>query len=176
MVVKKKKINPMAIQKTYLEQMEESLAEQGVTFYSPENGTLNIDESLLPLPFDLTEVTSQELGRYLNVLTQQKMYYRTLLGRLESSLEYSKREYIKATKGLYHEYSKAKISETAKERLMNSEDSVQPFYEKYADDKRRVDLMNYGIYNVADALFLVSREIARRNSDFNDENRSYNVR
>ena len=172
---KRKKINPREIKKSYMEKIEDSLAKQGVTFYSPENGTLNINSDLLPLPRDLTEEPSKTLGEYLNVLTQQKLYYRTLLGRLESCLEESKRKYIESTKGLYHEYSLAKISETAKDRLINADEDVIPFYEKYADDKRRVDLMNYSIANIEDAIFLVSREMTRRLGDFNSENRSHNA-
>lgn len=158
-----------------MEKIEEGLNDLGVSFYSPENGSLSINDSLLPLPSEISEVASRELGEFLNVLTQQKMYYRTVLGRLESQMEESKRKYVDSSSGLYQHYSNSKLSETAKERLINAEEEVKPFLYQYTDDKRRVSLVNYSIQNIEDAIFMVSRELTRRSSDFNNETRSHNV-
>lgn len=37
------------------------------------------------------------------------------------------------------------------------------------------NLVELNILNVEDAIFMLSREVSRRNADFNDENRNYSV-
>ena len=170
-----RKINPIKMAKSYMEEKEEELSKRGITLYDTANGSLNINSDLLPLPFDLTDVTSRDLGELMNALTQTKMFYRTLLGRQESNVEESRIKYYDASSVQYAEMSKTKLSETAKERLINDSEEVRPSYLKYRDEKHKLNLIAYSIQNIEDALFLVSREVTRRNSDFNDENRNHNI-
>lgn len=173
-VVKKQgKINPKEMHKKYLTDIEESLERQGVVFFDEK--TLNISEEYLTLPLQITEVTSRDLGEYLNAFTQQKLYLRTLLGRTEIYLEEVKRKYVVSSEKIYKELSNGKLSETAKERIINSEEEVKPYYYDYIDWVKKRDLLLYSISNVEDTIFLLSREVSRRSSDFDDENRSYNV-
>lgn len=169
------KLNPRKIAKSYMEQKEEELEKLGMIAYEPANGTLNINEELLPIPYDLTEIPSRDLGELMNALTQTKMFYRTLLGRQESCVEESRIKYYDASSTLYADMSKTKMSETAKERLINDAEEVRPFYLDYRDQKHKLNLVAYRIQNIEDALFLVSREVTRRNSDFETENRNHNV-
>lgn len=168
------KMNPKAMRKQYLENLETSLCSDGVQFFEPESG-LNIDSDYLELPPHITEVSSRELGEYLNAFTQQKLYLRTLLGRTEITLEQKKRDYITISENHYKAMSNLKLSETAKERLITSQEEVKPKYYEYLDWNKRRDLLLYSIANVEDAIFLLSREVSRRGSDFDDENRSHNV-
>jgi hypothetical protein len=169
------RINPKAIKQRYMDKIEDSLTSEGVVFYDPHDETLNISEEYLTLPSEITDVPSRELGEYLNAFTQQKMYYRTLLGRLELQVEDARRVYYEISAELYHEMSKTKVSETAKERIINDDETVRPFYLNYRDEKNRLNLLNYAISNIEDAQFLVSREITRRTGDFNEETRNHNV-
>lgn len=103
------------------------------------------------------------------------MYMRTLLGYAEVFLEESRREYSYVSEDIYHDLSKVKISETAKEREVNSNEYVKPVFEKYQDCRIKVRLLNLNIQSLEEAIFLISREVSRRSSDFDNENRQYNV-
>ena len=84
------KINPREIHKSYLDKIETELEKQGVVFFDPQSN-LNISDDYLTLPHEITEITSRELGEYLNTFTQQKLYLRTLLGRVELKVEEARR-------------------------------------------------------------------------------------
>lgn len=168
------KINPREIHKSYLDRMENELEKKGVVFFDA-NTKLNITAEYLELPPEITDVTSRELGEFLNAFTQQKVYLRTLLGRTELLVEEARRAYFDASAELYRKYSLDKMSETAKERLINAHPSVKPAYHEYMDCKKKQALVEYSIANIEDIIFMLSREVSRRTGDFNEENRAHNV-
>ena len=170
----KNKVNPKALHKEYLSQVESDLESAGVVFWEIDKN-LNICDNYLELPNNLTEIPSRELGEYLNAFTQQKMYMRTLCGRVELEVEKSRRLYIKSSEKIYAALSNGKLSETAKERLINSDSNVEPFYYEYKEWLSKLNMLNQSIANIEDAIFLLSREVSRRTSDFAEENRNYNV-
>lgn len=170
----KEKINPKAMQKAYLAKTESDLESQGVVFWEAEKN-LNIQDDYLILPAEITEVPSRELGEYLNAFTQQKMYLRTLCGRVEIEVERARRNYVKSSERIYATLSNGKLSETAKERLINSDSEVEPYYYEFREWSQKLSMLNQNIANIEDAIFLLSREVSRRTSDFDDENRNYNV-
>lgn len=176
----KKKVSPKSVlnnRRSYCDDIHNELQEKGVDFFVPSEsgGTLNIDGSYLSLPRNITEVTPKDLGEYLNAFTQQKMYMRTLVGYAEMFMEEARREYVYASEDLYRALSGTKMSETAKEREVNSDVAVKPLFEKFVDCKNKVKLLNLNIQSLEEAIFLISREVSRRNSDFGNENREYNV-
>lgn len=168
------KINPREIHKSYLDKIETELEKQGVVFFDPQSN-LNISDDYLTLPHEITEITSRELGEYLNTFTQQKLYLRTLLGRVELKVEEARRAYYEASADTYKQYSVSKISETAKERIINSDMEIQPYYYEYIDCRKKQALVEYSIANIEDIIFMISREVSRRTGDFSEENRAHNV-
>ena len=170
---KSSKINPREIRKSYLDKMEDSLADKGVVFFDDNN--LNINTKYLELPSQITEIHSRELGEYLNAFTQQKVYLRTLLGRTELMVEKARRDYYEVSSIFYKKYSEGKMSETAKERLINTQPEVMPVYYEYMDYRKKQSLVEYSIANIEDIIFMISREVSRRNGDFSEESRAYNV-
>ena len=170
---KREKINPKELQKQYANKMEESLSKSGVVFFDENN--LNIDTDFMVLPREITEVTGRDLGEYLNALTQQKLYLRTLLGRTEVESDIVSREYFEKAHPLYRKYSSEKLSEKAKDRMVNADPNVAKYYNAFVDIKRRCSIIEQSIENIEDAIFLVSREISRRTSDFENESRSMSV-
>jgi len=170
----KSKINPREIQKSYLDKMEDSAKGKGVILFEPKEN-LNIDTNCLVLPLEITEISSKDLGEYLNAFTQQKMYLRTLLGRAELVEEEARRNYCVASQEYYRRYSADKISETAKDRLINFRPEVLPLYTEYSDSKRSIALIQYSISNIEDAIFMLSREVTRRTGDFAENMRNDNV-
>lgn len=168
------KINPKKMHKEYLSNIESDLENQGVVFWQP-SVNLNIQEDYLVLPSEITEIPSRELGEYLNAFTQQKMYLRTLCGRVEIEVEKTRRAYVKSSEKLYASLSNGKMSETAKERIINADSEVEPFYYEFKEWSQKLNMLMQNIANIEDAIFLLSREVSRRTSDFDDENRNYNV-
>lgn len=168
------KPNPKAKRTSYLQSMEGDLKKNGCVFFSPENNTLNIQEEYLAISGSITDMPSKELGECLNAFTQQKMYMRTLVGRMELFVEEARRKYLSASNPYYKEMN-GRMSESAKERLINEEPDVKPLYEEYTDLSKKLLLLKLQVENIEDAIFLLSREVTRRTGDFNDENRNYNV-
>ena len=167
------KIDPKAIQKSYLEKIESSLEKSGAVFFDDKR--LNIVEDYLTLPAEITDIPSKDLGEYLNAFTQQKVYLRTLSGRADLLVEEARRKYYEASDPIYRKYSLEKMSETAKDRLVNAHDSVRPVYYEYVDLKKKFAIIEISISNIEDIIFMLSREVTRRNGDFAEESRSYNV-
>lgn len=171
----KKKIDPREMQKGYFEKVEKELTSKGVILYDPLDGTLNISSEYLALPSEITEVSSKDLGEYLNAFTQQKMYMRILVGRQELITEEAKRKYYHTSDPIYKALSESKMSETAKERLINSDERVTSVHENYIEQKQKLGILNYSIDNIESAVFMLSREIARRDSDFKGEYRNESI-
>ena len=176
-VKKQEKINPkeeLMKHKSLTDKIEGEFSEQGVRTFSPDE-ELNINSDYLQLPYEITEVSSRELGEHLNAYTQQKMYIRTLIGWAELMYEEARREYLLASDHIYKELSKTKMTETAKEREVNSSPEVLPKHNIMMDIKKKLQLLNLNIASIEDAIFMLSREVSRRTGDFDDENRNHNV-
>lgn len=175
-----KKVNPKEVLKekrSYSDRIQQELEDQGVDFFRPseDGGSLHIDKDYLSLPQNITEVSARELGEYLNAFTQQKMYMRTLVGYAETLGEEARREYMAVSDSKYKALLGTKLSETAKEREVNSDPNVLPYYERYMDYKTKTRLLNFNIQSIEEAIFMLSREVSRRTGDYENENRSYNV-
>lgn len=178
---KKAKVNPKKIaeeRKSLVDRITGDLEDKGVpnVYPSEQGGILNIDNEYLSLPRDLTDIPSSFLGNYLNSFTQQRMYTRTLIGWQEINVEGSKRLYYDKFVPVYEELSKQKLSETAKELMVNNNEAVKELFLDYKDEKQKLKMLNYSLASIEDAIFLISREISRRGSDFDKENRNMNVR
>lgn len=167
----KQKVNPKEILKS---RVEEKLEDEGVIFFMPDVN-LDIDPESLRLPQDITEVSTKELGQYLNAFTQQKVYMRTLKGWAESNLRIATLNYQESTRDIYRELSDKKWSEKAKERELVTNPDVRESYNKMTEAQEECHLIQYSIDNIEDIIFMISREVSRRTGDFNEENRSYNV-
>lgn len=171
----KQKMNPRQVLSDYQAKIEKSLENSGVELFDVESGRLTITEDYLTLPGEITDVPSHELGEYLNAFTQQKVYMRTLLGRVELLVEEARRVYHAESDELYRKHTLSKMTETAKERLVNADKDVRPHYELYMDAKSKQKIIQYSLESIEDIIFLLSREVTRRFGDFTDENRNHNV-
>lgn len=174
------KINPREVLKekrSYSDVMLEDLEDRGVDFFKPseEGGSLHIDKDYLSLPQSITEVSARDLGEYLNAFTQQKMYMRTLVGYAELFMEEARRKYMSVSESKYRALLGTKLTETAKEREINSDPEVLPYFEDFMDYKNKIKLLNFNIQSIEEAIFLISREVSRRTGDYENERRDYNV-
>lgn len=155
--------------------LEEELSQRGVLFFEPKAG-LNINANYLTLPEEITEAAPTELGEHLNAFTQQKMYLRTLCGRIEALIDSAKSDYSFAAEKFYLELCGQKLSETAKEKLINANAEVKPILKRLQELRTKQNLLQKNIESIEDAIFLISREVTRRNADFNNENRNHNLK
>lgn len=175
------KVNPVQTlreRKSLADTLQEELELKGVEFFSvnvDNEGSLNIDTDYLILPAHITEVSSKDLGEYLNAYTQQKAYMRTLLGWAELYLEEAKTAYISHSQDAYRTLSESKMSEKSKEREINSNSAIAPYYEEYMSKQKSCRLLELNIANIEDIIFMISREVSRRTGDFKDDMRNMKV-
>lgn len=172
---KREKLNPRQVLTKYQSKMEKSVTEKGVILFDVESGRLHINDDYLSMPSEITDIPSHELGEYLNAFTQHKVYMRTILGRVELLVEEARRDYYNTSDPIYRKYSTSKLSETAKDRLINNDPDVKEYYEFYMDAKKQQDIVKNSLENIEDIIFLISREISRRGADFDEFNRNANT-
>lgn len=176
-VNKPEKVNPLQKikeRKSYVDSIQEELEEKGVDFFDL-SGSLNIDSDYLTLPAHITDVPAKELGELLNAFTQQKAYMRTLLGWAKVYYDEAQIEYAQKSQDLYRKLSESKMSEKAKEKEINSDPDIFPYYENMMDKQRACYLLEMNIESIEDIIFMISREVSRRTGDFHEESRNYNV-
>jgi len=172
----KEKIDPKAI--LLNSKLAAELESEGVVMFRPveDGGSLHINTDYLTLPANITDVPAHIIGEYLNAFTQQKLYMRTLLGEVQCLVEEARRMYDSAAIGIYRTLSEQRLSETAKEKIVNADLKVLPFFEQVTEARIKQGIIEQNIDNITDAIFLISREMTRRIGDFKDENRNENVR
>ncbi len=174
---KREKVDPMKVlleNKDKALNIESELENQGLIFFDPNN-KLNINEDYLTLPAEITEVSTRDLGELLNAFTQQKVYMRTLLCHAELLCEQARRNFTYVSSPIYSALAKTKLSEKAKDREVASNETVKPYYEELCSYQKKCRMIEYNISNIEDIIFMISREVSRRSSDFDNENRNYNV-
>ena len=179
----KKKINPMQKVRenaSLMDKLTDEIKEQGATVFTPKDlgGDLQIDTNYLSLPSDLTEIPSRELGKYLNAFTQNKAYMRTLYNWQEMRVEDVKRIYYDAYVEVYDSHTKLvpKASEKSKELLCNNNEKVKDKFLEYRNQKLKLSMLANTIASYEEMIFLISREITRRNGDFDEDKRLSNLR
>ena len=171
------KIDPVQLMKdkrSLSDRLEEEFKSEGVLSFVPNEG-LNIDKDYLELPANITDVSSKDLGEYLNAFTQQSMYMKTLLGWAECFLEDKRKEYVEVSAEKYRSLLNSKLSETSKDREVTTDPNIKPYYDDYMDSKVKISLLKLNIESIESAIFTISREVSRRTGDFNNDNRNINV-
>ena len=153
-----------------LDTIEEELEQEGITLFDNEN----VDNEYLILPADITEETSPELGKYFNAFTQQKMWTRTVIGRLATTI----REMRRSVDDIKSEvYSSLPPKLSIKEKDLRFQ--VDPRAREILDDifiyEEKLRMTEDYLENLIDGIVLISREITRRVGDFNDSKRDDNI-
>ncbi len=157
-----------------LDQVERDLKRDGIVLFDNEN----ILKDYLRLPADITEVPSKDLGRYFNTMTKQKMWVRTLLGRTGALLRELEEE-LDDIRGKVYSQLPAKMSVKEKELKLRSDErygerAIELLQKVAVMQEKRKILLDY-LDNLVDAIFNISREISRRESDWNDETRENSI-
>ena len=95
---------------TNLDRIKEFLKETGVNTFDNQN----VDAEYLKLPKDLTELPTNEISKYLNAITQQRMYVRTLASQARAIYREAKSAYDREKCRVFS-LAPAKMSVTEKE-------------------------------------------------------------
>lgn len=153
-----------------IEALEQELAEEGIELF----GNGNVDDDYLTLPRDITEENSKELGKYFNAFTQQKMWTRTLVGRVGTTIRELK---VSLDEMRYDVYRDLPVKMSVKEKELNFAmhlGAKRTLGELVTYEEKYKLLQDY-LQNLEDGIFNISREISRRSSDWNDERREENI-
>ena len=171
-LVRKRKVEPKAVSNdvSVSEIVEQELADEGIVLFNNDN----VVEDYLQLPADLTEVTSQELGRYFNAFTQQKMYVRTVIGRISAIVREKDNDMNVLRAEVYSSFN-AKVSQKEKELQFQSDPRVQEQVKELFNYEEKLRMASDYLDGLIDGITLISREISRRESDWNDDRRSDNI-
>ena len=135
---------------------------------------VNVEEDYLQLPSDLTEVVSQDLGRYFNAFTQQKMYVRTVVGRLSAIIR-EKNNSMNVLRAEVYASLNAKVSAKEKELQFQSDERVQEQLGDLFQYEEKLFMAKDYLEGLIDGITLISREISRREGDWNDSRREDNI-
>ncbi|AEZ50483.1 hypothetical protein F400_gp036 [Bacillus phage BCD7] len=157
-------------QKTLLDTVEDELLEEGIELFNNSN----VEENFLQLPADITEIESSELGRHMNAFTQQKMWTRTLIGRMEVNMKAMSRELDGLKAGVYADLP-AKMSIKEKELHFRTNDKVALILQRLDIFEEKHRLLKDYLENLVDGIFNISREVSRRSADFGDDRRETNI-
>lgn len=163
-----KRIEPS---ETLLEQVEQGLAEDDIHPFTNEN----VDEDYLTLPRDITEVTSLELGRFFNAFSQQKMWTRTLIGRVKVNIRELEQS-VSDAKATFFKSLPPKTSVKEKELLFMQDEGSLDANTQLIHLKERLQMLDLYISNLEDGIFNISREITRRSGDWKDDKREESMR
>ena len=137
-------------------------------------GNDNVVSEYLQLPADITEVDSRELGRYFSAFTQQKMYVRTVVGRLSAVVRERNGE-LNGIRSEVYSSLPAKVSVKEKELLFSTDSRAIDFLnELFAYEEKLRMVVDY-LDSLVDAITLISREISRREGDWNNNRREDNI-
>ena len=135
----------------------------------------DIMDDYLKLPADITEELSKELGKYFSSFTKQKMWVRTLIGRVKALKRQTDSELDVLRLAVYNSLP-SKMSVTEKEiHLKNDSKKAQQLIRtmQYLTDKK--DMLENYIDNLIDGITMISREISRRTGDWENEEREHNI-
>lgn len=134
----------------------------------------NVEESYLILPPLLSDLESKELGNYFHTFTQQKIWARTLFAQVNALLTETNDKLDERRSVIFKELPQ-KISMAEKELSLLRDELAKPLVEESRLLKAKVKMLFSYMENLDDGIFSISREITRRQGDFNDENRGNNI-
>lgn len=135
---------------------------------------VNVNEDYLQLPTFLTEIDSKELGKYFSAFTMQRMWVRTVRGRVKASIKEieGKLDDIRRTT-----YAGLPVKMSIKEKeiaLLDSNKAISLINERRFLEAK-LDIVNDYIDSLEDGIHNISREITRRGKDFDDDGRGRRI-
>lgn len=150
--------------------VEKDLENDGIQLFTNDN--IMAEFSILPL--DLTEVTSKSLGKYFSTFTKNKMWARTLIARVSAIIKALEEE-LDSLKLETYKSLPAKMTVKEKELMLRGNERCSEILGELAFYQTKLDMLNSHLDNLVDGIFAISREISRREADWNDGKREDNI-
>lgn len=152
------------------DKVEKDLSKQGVRSFTNDN----VIEDYLQLPSDLTNVSSRDLGRYFTTFTNQKLYVRSILWKCGAVLREINSDIDLIRTNIYATLP-SKTSVKEKELALLQSSKAKELIKKYNYFQEKHSMLETYLDNLIDAITCISREITRRESDWQDSSREDNV-
>lgn len=167
-----KKSSDEDVVKTNAEKAQEELEKEGFINIAPDPD--DVDKEYLKIPSNLSDLPQREIGKYLNAVTMQMIWVRTMITRIDVLIVELNFELDKVRAKIFPTLDK-KMSVTEKELMLLNETTALPNVEKirFLQQKRAILDSNWESLN--DAKFNISREISLRVGEMRDNNRLDNV-
>lgn len=166
MAIKLKRVREVVEEKD----VEKELEKDGIKLFNNEN----IMEEFSILPLDLTEVSSKSLGKYFSTFTKNKMWARTLIARVSAIIKALEEE-LDSLKLATYKSLPAKMTVKEKELMLRDNERCSEILGELSFYQAKLDTLNSHLDNLVDGIFAISREISRREADWNDNKREDNI-
>lgn len=137
-------------------------------------GNDSIEADFLQFPPFLSEVPSRDLGNYLHSFTQQRMYVRGLLHRMEAVLAEAEIK-VSTLKDAVFSEQPVKMSVAEKTNKLYSDPRTAEKMKEIFKLEQKVSLLKSLMQSLDDGIFNISREVTRREADIGGENRVNSV-
>jgi len=137
--------------------------------FQTKNGNLHV-------PYDLTDIPTEELGRYMTLFTQLNGYYEVIVSC--SYIDYVSAERAKdftEAQVLLEIANTQKGTLTEKKAIRNTDPRVIEAQDWYDDRKAIYELSNSVLKSCEKLVFMISREITRRGHYQATEGRNVNI-
>lgn len=134
-----------------------------------------IDKTYLRLPPEITNISDQDLGEYLNAFVQQKNWVLTLLANLEVEIMEVEEAYEAAYSSAYDKAGGYYESVNDKKEYANSRKEVKYWKGLLNKSNAALIMAQRNLETLENAIFLISREVSRRMGLRDNEIRLYNV-
>ena len=157
-------------EESILDTLDEFMEESSIEAFGNES----IEADFLHFPPFLSDVPSKELGNYLHAFTQQRMYIRGLLNRMEAVLAEAEIKLSPFKDAVFSELP-VKMSVTEKTGKLYSDRRTAERMEEIFKLEQKVALLKSLMQSLDDGIFNISREVTRREADFSGERRGSNV-
>lgn len=167
-IVKKQSVS----EKTNAEIAQEELEREGMI--SIVNDPEDVDKEYLALPSNLSDLPPRDLGKYLNALTMQMIWIRTLMTRIDVLISEADFELDFIRAKLFPQLDK-KMSVTEKELNLLNEENAVPYVKNIRFLQQKRAILDANWKSLDDAKFNVSREISLRVGEQKDAGRMDNV-
>ena len=147
--------------------------------FAEQNGIVQFDNSTveqeyLRLPAILADVSSRELGCYLHTFTQQKMWVRTLKGRIDALIREAEND-LDIIRAKVYAGLPTRMAVAEKELNLLEDSRARELLEAIKQHRTKADMLKNYLESLDDGLFNISREVSRRMGDFNQEGRAHTI-
>jgi hypothetical protein len=158
-------------EESLLDRIEKELIEDGFLKFSNDS----TDSEYLTLPFHLDEVAPREITRYLHAYTQQRVYIRSWLSRVNILLLEAESDLDREKIRVYASVPSAVKSVSEKELYLYDDEKCSLILDILKELRSKQIMLADQIKNIEEIIFDISRELSRRGIDLGAHNREENV-